>query len=267
MSRTFLLALIVGLIITESGSANADGGGLTTSPAAQQKIARVQAGIDKGLGWLAQHMQWDFDDVDPSMPLSPFWRFDHVITSKYLLPSGHDTIRFSTTVRPTGRRGWVTTTVNPFAWLQVQGTVFSQGLKKPLTGAASTEVMLPLDTVTLRADDVINRSLDVVQQGMFGRTVAGSMRTHVLVGAGTHEKPWAAVEANTQLLLSQHSRPLRLRTRIVCNRDMQVYIKDNCCTFCSTCNVGTRSHTVACCPWYCRIQRTLTKRWDGCSCR
>ena len=174
-----------------------------------------------GAAWLAQHMQWDFDDVDPVMPLSPFFRFDHAIKSKYLLPLGQETIRFSTTVRPTGRRGWVTTTVNPFSWLQVQSTVFSQGLKAPCA-VSSAEVVLPLDNVTMQADDMLNRGLHNVQQGALGRTVLSSVRTQVLVGASTRDEPWIGVENDARISLSESKRPLRLRTRVTCSTDKQV---------------------------------------------
>jgi hypothetical protein len=220
-----LLALAAALAVLRAvESAKAVAGGATPVLSAD-KLARARAvaadKAERGGAWLAQHMQWDFDDVDPIMPLSPFFRFDHAIKSKYLLPLGQETIRFSTTVRPTGRRGWVTTTVNPFRWLQVQSTVFSQGLKAPCA-VSSAEVVLPLEKMTLQADDMLNRGLDTAQQGALGRTVVGGVRTQVLVGASTREEPWIGVETDTRISLSESKRPLRLRTRVTCNTDKQV---------------------------------------------
>ena len=222
-----LLALAAALAVLRAvESAKAVAGGATPVLSAD-KLARARAvAADKaqrGGAWLAQHMQWDFDDVDPIMPLSPFFRFDHAIKSKYLLPLGQETIRFSTTVRPTGRRGWVTTTVNPFRWLQVQSTVFSQGLKAPCA-VSSAEVVLPLEKVTLQADDILNRGLDDAQQGALGRTVLGAVRTQVLVGASTRDEPWIGVETDARISLSPSKRPLRLRTRVTCNTDKQVLL-------------------------------------------
>lgn len=228
-----LLVLTAGMIIGGRDGLAAAGvvgsGGLVAPGksvvSSQQKgqlnLADFGSKINEGLGWFAQHMQWDFDDVDPSFPLSPFWRFDHRIKSKYLLPTGHDTIRFSTTLRPTGRRGWVTTTINPFGWLQMQGTIYSQGLDTPLA-AGSAEAKLPLDAVTKQADKMLNTCLDSVQQGLVGRTVAGGLNTHVLIGAGTRDEPWVGVETDARVALSERGRPLRLRTRVTCNRDYQV---------------------------------------------
>jgi hypothetical protein len=182
------------------------------------------AQVSNGLGWLAQHMQWDFDDIDPNLPLSPFWRFDHRVRAP-ILPAGHDSIRLSTTVRPTGRRGWVTTTVNPFDWLQMQGTVMSQGLMTPVA-AASTEVVLPLGAVTQRADRMINGCLGDLQEHTVGRTVAGGLDSRVLVGVGTREEPWIGVETDARVSLSEKGRPLRLRARVTMNRDYQVPVLD-----------------------------------------
>jgi hypothetical protein len=222
-SRTARMqALVFALVLAEYGLAAAGGGALSVPSGTLERFRATAADqAEVGAAWLAQHMQWDFDDVDPVMPLSPFFRFDHAIKSKYLLPLGQETIRFSTTVRPTGRRGWVTTTVNPFSWLQVQSTVFSQGLKAPCA-VSSAEVVLPLDKVTMQADDMLNRGLDDVQRGALGRTVLGSVRTQVLVGASTRDEPWIGIENDARISLSESKRPLRLRTRVTCSTDKQV---------------------------------------------
>ena len=235
-SARALLVLVTGLSVTAqtfAGSTTSASPGamqrLRLSPAAPLHWKRVREEMNKGMGWLAQHMQWDFDDIDPTLPISPFWRFDHQIQSPVLLPGGHDSIRFSTTVRPTGRRGWVTTTINPFAWLQMQSTLVSRGLGLPLV-AASGEAKLnsmPLvsagvDAMTHQVDDGINFCLDGMQQGLLGRTVAGNVNTHVLVGAGSHEEPWVGVESTALVSLSERGRPLRLRARVACDRELHL---------------------------------------------
>jgi hypothetical protein len=226
MTGSFHLAsrlLIVGLLIGNKGVFGGFAGGGTALLRQNKQTADGLARIDVGdkLGWLAQHMQWDFDDIDPYMPLSPYWRFDHHIKSKYLLPLGRETVRFSTTVRPTGRRGWVTTSVNPFEWLQMQATALSQGLKAPVL-VASAEAKLPLDVVTQKTDEILNRGFEGMQQGLVGRTVAGGLHTELLVGVGTREEPWVGVQTSLRLLLSEKARPMRLRTRITCDRDYKV---------------------------------------------
>jgi len=219
---TCLFLLVVGLILAEHGTAAAAAVVVRPFPHnLQQPLSRAGDEINRGLIWVSQHMQWDFDDIDPYMPLSPFWRFDHKIKSKFLLPLGHDSIRFSTTVRPTGRRGWVTSTINPFDWLQMQGTVVSQGLSFPVM-AGSAEVRLPLDAVTSLTDNIFNSCLESVQLSLVGRTVAGGVHTSVLVGAGTRDEPWVGMETDARLSMSETGRPLRLRTRVSCDRDMQV---------------------------------------------
>jgi len=226
-------AVVFALVLAEYGLAAAGGGALSVPTGTLERFRATAADqAEVGAAWLAQHMQWDFDDVDPVMPLSPFFRFDHAIKSKYLLPLGQETIRFSTTVRPTGRRGWVTTTVNPFSWLQVQSTVFSQGLKAPCA-VSSAEVVLPLDKVTMQADDMLNRGLDNVQQGALGRTVLCSVRTQVLVGASTRDEPWIGVENDARISFSESKRPLRLRTRVTCSTDKQVLSSYPISSFCA----------------------------------
>ena len=209
-----VLLLVVAMLMRRGCMAAAGGGSLVVpGPRALTKVSN-------GLGWLAQHMQWDFDDIDPNLPLSPFWRFDHRVKIP-VIPPGHDSIRFSTTVRPTGRRGWVTTTVNPFGWLQLQGTVMSQGLVSPVA-VASTEVVLPLSSITRQTDRVISKCLGDLQHHVVGRTVAGDLDSRVLIGVGTREEPWIGLETEARVSLSEKGRPLRLRTRVTCNQDYQV---------------------------------------------
>ena len=106
-----------------------------------------------------------------------------------------------------------------------------QGFSTPFV-AGSAEVGLnsaphvgsAFNAVTNRADDAINRCLEEVQLAAFGRPVAGGLKTHVLVGVGTREEPWVGVESNARILLSEKGRPLRLRTRVVCNSEMKVCI-------------------------------------------
>merc|ERR1711865_953152 len=110
----------------------------------------------------------------------------------------------------------------------MQGTVVSQGLSVPVM-AGSAEARLPLDAVTSKTDNIFNSCLESVQHSLIGRKVAGEVHTSVLVGAGTRDEPWVGMETEARLSLSETGRPLRLRTRIAYDRDMQVRYSASLC--------------------------------------
>ncbi|EKX47793.1 hypothetical protein GUITHDRAFT_162580, partial [Guillardia theta CCMP2712] len=77
-------------------------------------------------GWLVKHMEWDFDDVDPQFPLSPYFRF--VSTWRKLLRTP---ITFTTVIRPTTPQIMVSAGVNPFPPILLEANAVTNP-KKPI---------------------------------------------------------------------------------------------------------------------------------------
>ncbi|KAJ1470670.1 hypothetical protein T484DRAFT_1979517, partial [Baffinella frigidus] len=162
------------------------------------------ARINQAAGWLVKHMQWDFDDVDPVLPLSPLLRFEHrILPPRLPSPFKNTPVSFTTTIRATVPDVTLTSSVSPLPGLSLSATVQSDSLKPLDTpyASAGAELSVPLEAVTDNAINTLLRGALGILLGDVGDAESPpivDVTSKLLLGISTRQPPSIGVSSEVR---------------------------------------------------------------------